>query len=771
MDIQKELNQAQCQAVTFTDACQLVIAGAGSGKTRVLTYKIAYLLSSGLKPWQILALTFTNKAAREMRERICHLVGEELSANLYMGTFHSIFLRILRQHAPLLGYTADFTVYDQQDSVSLVSQILKEQGVKDDFKPAAVFSAISGAKNRLILPEDFLQCYSRNYRSGEAEKVQAVYREYVSRCRKANAMDFDDLLIKTHELFKNHEDVLEQYQKRFRYILVDEYQDTNLVQHQIVRLLYDGSNRVMAVGDDAQSIYSFRGAEIGNMLEFTRHFPDAQIFKLERNYRSTKTIVEAAGCLIQKNRGQIPKQVYSENDKGQPILVTAAYSGDLEADYLARTILKEKNQGRSWKDMAVLYRINFLSRGFEEKLRSVGIPYRIWGGLSFYQRKEVKDAVAYLRIVMNPRDEEALLRCINNPPRGIGETSIKKALDAARTRGVSLWDVLTDSEALPLGKAVASRVKGFTDMVNALFLQRDALDAFDIGSDILTRSGLMAEALKDNSVEGISRKENLQELANSLSEFARARKEEDNPPCHLGDYLSEIALMTDMDRADEARDPKDSGDLVTLMTIHAAKGLEFPCVFVTGLEDDILPMDKSQGNPRALEEERRLLYVAMTRAMERCYLSYARNRSKYGNFTPVIKSRFLNDIPSCYLKTDGKGDGEPSFGYKSRSLPFDGRPSWMGSRSRQNAYRSPQPPPARLSAKPSASEDTARRDEFAKPFSAPLSPGQVILHERFGEGTVVEVTGQGADTQALIRFKVGSEKRLVLKYARYKVIG
>lgn len=650
-DYLNELNESQREAVLYNEGPSLVIAGAGSGKTRVLTYKIAYLLDNGYEPWSILALTFTNKAAREMKERIARRVGQERARYLWMGTFHSIFSRILRAEAEALGFTPNFTIYDAADSKSLVKTIVKEMNLDDKvYKPGMVQGRISNAKNHLVLPE----AYAANAelietdRAAKVPLLHEIYLRYWNRCRQSDAMDFDDLLLYTYLLFRTRPDICDKYAARFRYILVDEYQDTNFAQHSIVLQLTQKHQFVCVVGDDAQSIYSFRGANIDNILNFTRTYKDARLFKLEQNYRSTQTIVNAANSLIAKNRDQIQKEVFSEKDKGEPIGVFAAYSDVEEGEIVTNKIVQlHAKSGYAYHDFAILYRTNAQSRIFEEALRKRSIPYRIYGGLSFYQRKEVKDVVAYFRLAVNPHDEEAFKRVINYPARGIGNTTLGKLTEAAGRCEVSLWKVLCEplSYGVELNKGTYTKLQGFRDLISEFVTLAREQDAYTLGMELVKRSGIMAEIYQDRSPENMSRQENIEELVNGMRDFCDGRQEEGNPHVLLSDYLSEIALLTDQDEEQGEAQPK-----VTLMTIHSAKGLEFPNVFVVGLEENLFPSPLSSASYRALEEERRLFYVAVTRAEEHCYLSYAKSRFKYGKMEFCNPSRFLKDIDVRYLQ-------------------------------------------------------------------------------------------------------------------------
>ena len=650
-DYIEELNEGQRNAVLYNDGPSLVIAGAGSGKTRVLTYKIAYLLENGYQPWNILALTFTNKAAREMKERIARQVGPERARHLWMGTFHSMFLRILHVEAGHIGFTSQFTIYDTADSKSLIRSIIKEMGLDEKvYKPGMVQARISNAKNHLVSPAGYAN-NKEAYEGDRAAKVPAlrdIYQRYWERCRQADAMDFDDLLFYTFLLFRDHPEVLARYQEQFRYILVDEYQDTNFAQHSIVLQLAKNHQHVCVVGDDAQSIYSFRGADIDNILYFTKVYPDTKVFKLEQNYRSTQTIVRAANSLIEKNQWQIRKEVFSEKEKGEAIGVYQAYSDVEEGDIVVNKIAELRREKRyAYSDFAILYRTNAQSRIFEEAMRKRSMPYRIYGGLSFYQRKEIKDVIAYFRLIVNPNDEEAFKRIINYPARGIGDTTVGKIIAAATGHNVSLWTVLCEPLAygLNFNKGTVGKLQAFRELISAFITDAAEKNAYEIGADIIRQSGIINDVCQDNSPENLSRKENIEELVNGMSDFCAQRQEEGNPNVLLGDFLSEISLLTDQDSDKDGDDEK-----ITLMTVHSAKGLEFKNVFVVGMEENLFPSGMVGDSPRALEEERRLFYVAITRAEEHCFLSYAKTRFRYGKMEFGSPSRFLKDIDIRFLR-------------------------------------------------------------------------------------------------------------------------
>ena len=776
-DYINELNESQRAAVLYNDGPSLVIAGAGSGKTRVLTYKIAWLLENDYRPWNILALTFTNKAAREMKSRIARQVGAERARWLWMGTFHSIFLRILHAEAEVLGFTPQFTIYDTADSKSLIRSILKEMQLDEKvYKPGLIQSRISNAKNHLVSPAD----YARNKEAYEydcAARVPAlrdVYRRYWERCRQADAMDFDDLLFYTFLLFRDHPDVLARYREQFRYILVDEYQDTNVAQHSIVRQLAEEHRHVCVVGDDAQSIYSFRGADIDNILYFTKTYPGTRVFKLEQNYRSTQTIVSAANSLISKNQWQIHKEVFSEKACGEPIGVLQAYSDVEEGEMVVNKIAALRRQsGCGYADFAVLYRTNAQSRIFEEAMRKRNMPYRIYGGLSFYQRKEIKDVIAYFRLVANPNDEEAFKRIINYPARGIGDTTVGKIVAAATANNVSLWAVLCEplTYGLSFNKGTAGKLQGFRDLIASFVEELGRKNASELGGDIVRQSGILTEVCQDNSPENLSRKENIEELMNGMKDFCDERLEEGNEHIALGDFLSEVSLLTDQDS-----DKDDDGEKITLMTVHSAKGLEFRNVFVVGLEENLFPSAMAGDSPRALEEERRLFYVAITRAEEHCFLSYAKTRMRYGKTEFGSPSRFLRDIDARYLSL-------PQNALLGRQVDEE---AGRFRRSSDGLLRSAYDRPSSASAqerKPSREPLIAptvprklKRVE-ASPAAAPVSSGhgglqagQFIEHERFGRGEVLRVEGAGDNAKATIRFEHAGEKQLLLRFARFKVV-
>ena len=760
----EQLNESQRAAVEYCDGASLVIAGAGAGKTRVLTYKIAYLLDVvGLKPWNILALTFTNKAAREMRERIEHLVGTESARYLQMGTFHSVFSRILRSEAEKVGFTSNFTIYDQSDSRSLVKNICKEMGLDEKlYKPSAVSDAISMAKNRLIMPQAF--AVSTLFDS-KHPKVAEVYQHYVERCKQANAMDFDDLLVRIYQLFEDHEDVRQRYVERYHYVLVDEYQDTNYVQQKIVYQLTRDRQRVCVVGDDAQSIYSFRGANIDNILNFREAYTGARLFKLERNYRSTQLIVEAANSLIRKNERQIPKEVYSRNEHGERLTLKPAYSDKEEAMIVCKDIVRLKREEHGeYSDFAILYRTNAQSRAFEEQMHKMNIPYRIFGGMSFYQRKEIKDVIAYFRVVLNPDDEEALRRIINYPTRGIGDTTISKIVNTATENGVSLWQAMSNMRhyGLALSASTTGKVEAFRQLIEEWRGRLASEDVYQLGHVIIMESGISKDIYGSREPEYVARQENLEEFLGSMQDFVESRKEEGQAESiYLGDFLQEVALLTDLDSDDNAEQPK-----VSLMTVHSAKGLEFPTVFVVGLEENIFPSPMSTNSLRELEEERRLLYVAITRAEKHCILTCAQNRFRYGRMEYDTPSRFIRDIdPSLLYVDDGthRPDNNTERTFAKRTASTSYRPSFQHAPSApQTVSQSVAPHYRPVSSKPTAAgaEDGVHS----------LREGMTIEHQRFGIGTVLKVEGTGENEKATVEFRNAGVKQLLLKFAKIKIL-
>ena len=849
MDLLNDLNESQRKAVEYIDGPSLVIAGAGSGKTRVLTYKIAYLLQQGVKPWSIMALTFTNKAAREMKERIGKLVGQELAQHLYMGTFHSIFSRILRAEAQHIGFTNNFTIYDESDSRSLIKTIVKEMGLDEKvYKPASVHSRISMAKNNLMSAENYARdkdLYQADQRA-KMPRVGDIFITYVQRCQQANAMDFDDLLTLTFKLFQEHEDIRKKYADRFDFLLVDEYQDTNHAQMRIVMQLCKEKERVCAVGDDSQSIYSFRGANIDNILSFQSRFKEARLFKLEQNYRSTQSIVEAANSLIKHNSNQIPKNVYSKNDKGESLIYKPAYSDKEEALIVCREIKRIKRQDDcQYSDFAILYRTNAQSRSFEEEFRKQGIPYRIYGGLSFFQRKEIKDVIAYFRLVANPDDEEAFKRIINYPARGIGNTTVAKIAACALDNHVSFWQVISSPEHYGLGvnKGTLAKLESFRLMISGFVEKSASMNAFDLGDTIVKESGISADIYKSGSrdPEDLARQENLEELLGGMQSFVEECREEGREQeAYLTDYLQGVALLTDLDSKGDDDEPR-----VSLMTVHASKGLEFPTVFVVGLEENIFP-SAIVSTLRELEEERRLLYVAITRAEKHCVLTSAKNRFRYGKMEFGNPSRFIKEIDSALIQEDSEmphddnGFGSSGYGrggygnggYGGR-MPWDnhsissqfkpdrkdysdgeddfrtnGRGGYRTSgrddfrSSGRDDFRSSGRDDFRTSGRSGSGLDSrfksvrgleaARRimgssssslgssssssgsafgSSTSSAGSGRLVEGAKIEHQRFGVGTVLKLEGSGENAKATVQFVNSGTKQLLLKFAKFTIIG
>ena len=802
MDLLNDLNDAQRAAVEYIDGPSLVIAGAGSGKTRVLTYKIAYLLSQGMKPWSIMALTFTNKAAREMKERIGKLVGDDLAQHLYMGTFHSIFSRILRAEAEHIGFNNNFTIYDESDSRSLLKAIIKEMGLDDKtYKPAAVHARISMAKNNLVTAEayDSDPAILEQNKRARMPAIGKIYVAYVQRCRQANAMDFDDLLMLTFQLFRDHEEIRQKYADRFDYILVDEYQDTNHVQMSIVMQLCKEKLRVCAVGDDSQSIYSFRGANIDNILNYQKQLPGTQLFKLEQNYRSTQTIVEAANSLIHHNRNQIQKEVFSKNDKGEKILYKPAYSDKEEALIVSKNIQRIKRQDDcGYNQFAILYRTNAQSRSFEEEFRKQGIPYRIYGGLSFYQRKEIKDIIAYFRLVANPDDEEAFKRIINYPARGIGATTVTKIADCAHLNRVSFWEVIGNIEhyGLNVNKGTQTKLENFRLLISSFIDRSHTLDVYELGDAIIRESRISEDIMSGKNADDLARQENLEEFLSGMQTFVAGRQEEGRmDEAYLTDYLQDVALLTDADSEGEKDEPR-----VSLMTIHAAKGLEFATVFVVGLEENIFPSPLAAISVRELEEERRLLYVAITRAEKHCILTNAKNRFRYGKMEFDNPSRFIDEIDASLIEGGEEtpessfGGGRSSYGGYGSEGGYGGRMPWDRDRSGYGrGYQNSKPVASQFVADPKPGfksvravnavhrimGDTASSSSVAlagssaskaSSASGSLSEGCRIEHQRFGIGTVLKIEGSGENTKATVEFQNAGTKQLLLKFAKFTIL-
>lgn len=757
----QQLNGPQKAAVEFCDGPSLVIAGAGSGKTRVLTYKIAYLLEQGLPPFYLLALTFTNKAAREMKSRIAVLVGEKSARRLWMGTFHAIFSRILRNEAETIGFQNNFTIFDSTDSKNLIKLIVKELNLDDkQYRPGAVHNQISRAKNSLITPG----MYAANAEILQYDQmakrplIYEIYQRYQGRLRSGNSMDFDDLLMQTNILFRDHPDVLEKYRNQFQYILVDEYQDTNFAQHLIVKQLAEKHHRVCVVGDDAQSIYSFRGANIDNILKFKSNFPETQVFKLEQNYRSTQNIVNAANSLIKKNTEQIFKNVFSENEEGEKIEIRSAFSdfeeGLIVSNKIARMRLEEHV---SFSDFAILYRTNAQSRIFEESLRKNNIPYRIYGGLSFYQRKEIKDVISYFRLIVNPNDEEAFRRTINNPARGIGNVTVGKISSAAQLHHISLWQALSSPMVynMEVNAGTAKKLTGFHALISDLIEKNETMNAFLLAQEVIKNSGIAKEAYDDMTPEGMSRTQNIQELLNAMNEFVATRQEQGEENNQLVDFLSEVSLLTDQDTDKNADNEK-----VTLMTVHSAKGLEFSHVFVVGMEEDLFPSGMAKSEMRGLEEERRLFYVALTRAKKSCTITYAKSRFKNGQTNAAAESRFLKDIDSSFVSMDKKTKSDVS-----RSTQVD---DFWGSMRQQRLKNTEKHSP------PSGKFTVVHQNTSAIPLSKEaeaLEVGHIIEHERFGRGVVTAIEMSGNDRRAFVEFESAGKKQLLLKFAKFTIVG
>ena len=766
-----QLNDAQLAPTTHVDGPLMVIAGAGSGKTRVLTFRIAYLMSKGIDPFNILALTFTNKAAKEMKARIAQIVGESEAKNLWMGTFHSVFAKILRIESDRLGYPSNFTIYDTQDSERLIATVIKEMNLdKDVYKTKQIRSRISSFKNSLIT----VRAYFNNPELVEADamakrpKMGEVYKNYVDRCFKAGAMDFDDLLLKTNELLTRFPDVLAKYQDRFRYILVDEYQDTNHSQYLIVRALADRFHNICVVGDDAQSIYAFRGANINNILNFQRDYPDAELYRLEQNYRSTKTIVNAANSIISHNKSKIEKVVWTANDAGNKIKVHRSLTDGDEGRFVASTIFEMKmNEQRNNKDFAILYRTNAQSRALEDALRKRDIPYRIYGGLSFYQRKEIKDLLSYLRLIINPADEEALKRVINFPARGIGQTTIDKLTIAANQQNKTIFEVLTGSNLAEIGINAGTKAKlnDFVIMIKSFQVMNQTADAFELAEHVAKTSGIIREFKKDATPEGVARVENLEELLNGIRDFVEGQKEIADTTGSLAEFLEDVALATDLDQEDA------DDDRVALMTIHLAKGLEFPYVFIVGLEEDLFPSAMSMNTRAELEEERRLFYVALTRAETQAYLTYTLSRYRWGKLIDAEPSRFIEEIDQQFLDIITPIQEQRFNPMLSADIFGDVEPDVVRFKKPQIRKKEVTPPkfvaPKNLKPISKATSSNATTNLF----DGNLTVGNIVSHLRFGKGKVLSIEGKGTDTKAEINFEHGGVKKLLLKFAKLDIIG
>ena len=789
-NILNKLNDSQKQAVLYNDGPSLVIAGAGSGKTRVLTCKVAVLLKQGLAPWNIMALTFTNKAAREMKERVAGLVDPTSASLLWMGTFHSVFLRILRAEASVLGYPSSFSIYDTTDSKNMIKSIVRDLGLDEKiYREGAVHARISSAKNDLISPA----AYANNPALQERDlftkmpRIVEIYERYVQRCRLASAMDFDDLLYNTNVLFRDHPEILKAYQSRFQFILVDEYQDTNFSQHLIVSRLAERHHKVCVVGDDSQSIYSFRGANIDNILNFKKTYPECLLFKLEQNYRSTKNIVNLANSLIAKNKIQIPKSVFSKRETGNKISVLSAFS-DMEEAYMIANKINEMHMSLydPWSEFAVLYRTNAQSRILEDAMRKRGIPYRIYGGISFYQRKEIKDIIAYLRLVINPADEEAFKRVVNFPARGIGKTTLDKIQQAAALHRTTFWEICSKplSYNLPVHSGTENKLKQFSSLIENLMPLASTLNVYEFTKKMFEESGINKALLQDSSEEGISRQEHLESLLSGMFDFCQSRLEEGNEQILLTDYLAEISLLTDQDEVDE-------GEKVNLMTVHAAKGLEFKNVFVSGLEDGVFPSVHNLESDRELEEERRLLYVAITRAGDHCVLSYAKSRFRNGQTEYSKPSRFLNDLDKRFLDLPSRSFAEEqetafssAFGSDRRFASFYNPEANSPQRTAEPYTKTPlekigsrQGKWSKLAARPAGAVAGGEKDFTAEASSTGVKTskgefrmGQKVLHERFGEGLIQKIEGQGDNCKIGVEFKQAGYKLLLLKFASMKAI-
>jgi DNA helicase II / ATP-dependent DNA helicase PcrA len=751
-DLLNQLNEHQRDAAEYYNGPSLIIAGAGSGKTRVLTYRIAYMISDGVNPSNILALTFTNKAAKEMKERISLLVDPQQARRLWMGTFHAVFSKILRYECSALGFPSDYTIYDSSDSKNLIKTIIKELNLDDKiYKPSEVLGRISMAKNNLITPEAYASNSDIIARDNYARKpaMATIFQNYANRCRRSGAMDFDDLLLNTNILFRNHPAILDKYRNAFRYILVDEYQDTNYSQYLIIKKLAEDHKNICVVGDDAQSIYSFRGARIENILKFQQDYPQAKLYKLERNYRSTQTIVDAANSLIEKNKGQIPKKVYSKNSEGDKIKIIAALTDNDEGNQVAGIIRdRVMTEHLHYKDFAILYRTNAQSRIFEESLRKQNIPHRVYGGMSFFQRKEVKDMLSYYRLVVNPADDECLKRIINYPLRGIGKTTIQRIEELANAANLSLWEMINNKELMfrEFNKGAFVKISGFIDLINGYRIKAAEMEAFDLAYSIASTSGILSELNQDKTPEGISRIENLEELLNGIREFTE--NEENIEDTSLARYLQTVSLYTDADK-----DEEEDKNKVLIMTVHSAKGLEFKNIFIAGMEEELFPSGMSSGTPAELEEERRLFYVAVTRAMEKVYISYAHTRYKWGIPSYCTPSRFIKDIDEQFL-----------------DIPVTREDRNAVSFTKENSYKEPNSTIPFHSHKKLVKMETSVQTAFEASDSSGIMVGMDVEHERFGKGKVISKEGDTGNAKATIFFKDHGQKQLLLKFAKLKII-
>ena len=765
-DLLTNLNDAQRAAVEFCDGPSLVIAGAGSGKTRVLTYKIAYLLEQGLPPYYILSLTFTNKAAREMKSRIAELVGERKARSLWMGTFHAIFARILRKEGEAIGFKSNFTIFDTSDSRNLIKLIIKDMKLDDKlYRPGGIHGQISRAKNSLITPAMYaanseILDYDRRARQPQ---IFEIYQRYQNRLRSANSMDFDDLLMYTNILFRDNKEILEKYRNQFQYILVDEYQDTNFSQHLIVKQIADVHHRVCVVGDDAQSIYSFRGANIDNILNFKSNFPETKVFKLEQNYRSTQNIVNAANSLIKQNTEQIEKDVFSENEVGDKLEILSTFSDFEEGLVVSNKISRMRlERHHSYSDFAILYRTNAQSRIFEDALRKKNIPYRIYGGKSFYQRKEIKDVISYFRLIINPSDEEAFRRIINYPTRGIGNVTVGKITSTAELHGVSLWEVLSSpiEYNLDINSGTRNKLGIFHSLISGFIEQKDAISAYEIAQEVIKKSGISHEAYSDLTPEGLSRSQNIQELVNAMEEFVSTRQEQGDEDILLADFLSEVSLLTDQDTEND-----EEAEKVTLMTVHSAKGLEFNNVFVVGMEEDLFPSSMAKSEARGLEEERRLFYVALTRARKTCIVTYAKSRFKNGQTNSAKMSRFLMEIDPAFITE------ESILNYSKKET--SGSDDFWGTMREQRLKRESISRTVVRAPQRKGNIVSVNNVAPSMPLSQEakeLQVGNIIEHERFGRGEVTSIELSGNDRRAFVEFEAAGKKQLLLKFAKFKII-
>ena len=765
-DLLTNLNDAQRAAVEFCDGPSLVIAGAGSGKTRVLTYKIAYLLEQGLPPYYILSLTFTNKAAREMKSRIAELVGERKARSLWMGTFHAIFARILRKEGEAIGFKSNFTIFDTSDSRNLIKLIIKDMKLDDKlYRPGGIHGQISRAKNSLITPAMYaanseILDYDRRARQPQ---IFEIYQRYQNRLRSANSMDFDDLLMYTNILFRDNKEILEKYRNQFQYILVDEYQDTNFSQHLIVKQIADVHHRVCVVGDDAQSIYSFRGANIDNILNFKSNFPETKVFKLEQNYRSTQNIVNAANSLIKQNTEQIEKDVFSENEVGDKLEILSTFSDFEEGLVVSNKISRMRlERHHSYSDFAILYRTNAQSRIFEDALRKKNIPYRIYGGKSFYQRKEIKDVISYFRLIINPSDEEAFRRIINYPTRGIGNVTVGKITSTAELHGVSLWEVLSSpiEYNLDINSGTRNKLGIFHSLISGFIEQKDAISAYEIAQEVIKKSGISHEAYSDLTPEGLSRSQNIQELVNAMEEFVSTRQEQGDEDILLADFLSEVSLLTDQDTEND-----EEAEKVTLMTVHSAKGLEFNNVFVVGMEEDLFPSSMAKSEARGLEEERRLFYVALTRARKTCIVTYAKSRFKNGQTNSAKMSRFLMEIDPAFITE------ESILNYSKKET--SGSDDFWGTMREQRLKRESKSRTVFRAPQRKGNIVSVNNVAPSMPLSQEakeLQVGNIIEHERFGRGEVTSIELSGNDRRAFVEFEAAGKKQLLLKFAKFKII-